>query len=191
MNEQEEKIKNPCSVCGEELQDIGPSQTPPYTGRTYKCMYLEEAWHVEAAKDISKQHIKLYLQRRRKGSDAFYFKPEEAKRNPQNLRYDILDPEFEDLMAKIADYGAKKYGELNWHISRLEGDKSPINHIRKHLNKYRLKQPYDHSEIGLDPKIHLVAIAFNAMMEFYYESDKFRGRNQKTEDGTKPYLDGY
>lgn len=93
---------------------------------------------------------------------------EEAIRVTQDIRYDILDPIFLEMLAKIADYGAKKYGEYNWHKSRLEGDKSPINHIYKHLKSYRLNEPYDHSELGNDKEWHLAAIAFNAMMEFYY-----------------------
>jgi hypothetical protein len=95
----------------------------------------------------------------------------EAKRDSCEIRYDILDPDFEELMGKIADYGAKKYGDLNWHKSRLTGDKSPMNHIRKHLAAYLRNQPYDHTEIGTHRKIHLAAIAFNAMMEFWYENN--------------------
>ena len=93
-----------------------------------------------------------------------------AERNPIDVRYDILDPEFLDLMAKIADYGAKKYGDYNWRKSRLTDSKGPINHIYKHLKAYRNREIYDHYEVGIDVKIHLVAIAFNAMMEFDYEN---------------------
>lgn len=95
-----------------------------------------------------------------------------AHRDPIRERYDILDPEFLRFMALIAGYGAKKYGEKNWHKSRLTGDKSPINHIMKHLVAYQNEEPYDHSEISSERCMHLVAIAFNAMMECYHE---FRG----------------
>jgi len=96
-----------------------------------------------------------------------------AKRDSCPTRYDIIDPEFLELMARVADYGAKKYGDFNWQKSRLEGDKSPINHIYKHLKSYRMDEPYDHPEIaGTDRKMHLIAIAFNAMMEFYWENKK-------------------
>jgi hypothetical protein len=99
--------------------------------------------------------------------------PEEAKRDEISVRYDIIDPDFLELMAKIADYGAKKYGDdFNWQKSRLEGNKSPINHIYQHLMSYRIKEPYDHTEVGEHFSLHLVAIAFNAMMEFYYEKKK-------------------
>ena len=96
----------------------------------------------------------------------------EAIRNPIQFRFDILDPEFLQTLAKIADYGAKKYGEFNWHKSRLEGDKSPVNHIARHLLLYEQAVPYDHEEVinSKDPKMHLAAIAFNAMMEFWYEN---------------------
>ena len=91
-----------------------------------------------------------------------------AKRDGVDFRYDILDPDFLHLMAQIADYGAKKYGDFNWHKSRMEGEKGPINHIYKHLMYYRNNVPYDHVEVGRGVELHLVAIAFNAMMEFFY-----------------------
>lgn len=95
---------------------------------------------------------------------------EAATRIDHPLRYDILDPEFEEIMAMIADYGAKKYGDFNWHKSRLTGNRGPMNHIRKHWAAYMLNEPYDHPKIGTHRKYHLAAIAFNAMMEFYYEN---------------------
>jgi hypothetical protein len=93
-----------------------------------------------------------------------------AKRDPSKVRYDILVPEFEHFMAQIANYGAEHYGDLNYQKSRLVGNQSPINHIREHLFQYLSSEPYDHPEIGTDRKIHLAAIAFNAMIEFWYES---------------------
>lgn len=95
---------------------------------------------------------------------------DEAKRDPAGVRYDILEPQFLEMMAKIGDYGAKHYGDYNWQKSRLTGGNSPINHIYKHLTSYRNSEQYDHNEIGTDRRIHLAAIAFNAMMEFWYES---------------------
>lgn len=99
---------------------------------------------------------------------------EEAKRNPISLRYDLLDFEFLEAMAKIADYGAKTYGEGNWKLSRLKGDKSPINHIMKHIKQYQEKQEYDHKEIGSEYTLQLAAIAFNAMMEFYHAKKELK-----------------
>jgi len=94
---------------------------------------------------------------------------EEAKRNPINTRYDILYPNFEEGLAKIAKLGADKYGDFNWCKSRLTGDKSPLNHMQKHLISYKRKDVYDHKDVmGSDYKNHLLAIAFNAMMEYFY-----------------------
>lgn len=97
--------------------------------------------------------------------------PVEAKRDHSGVRYDIIMPEFENFMAKIGFYGAQHYGDFNWQKSRLTGNKSPINHIREHLYQYQINEPYDHPEIGIERKIHLAAIAFNAMMEFWYEEN--------------------
>ncbi len=95
----------------------------------------------------------------------------EAKRNPSAYRYDVIAASFLEAMASIGAYGAITYGDFNWHKSRLEGDKGPINHIYKHLTSYREAMPYDHLEVGKDRKFHLAAIAFNAMMEWWYEEN--------------------
>ena len=96
----------------------------------------------------------------------------EAKRDPVSYRFDILDPSFIRKMAEIAAYGANKYGDFNWHKSRLTREKGPINHMENHLNMYKNEIPYEHPEVGDDKKIHLAAIAFNAMMEYWYEENK-------------------
>ena len=96
---------------------------------------------------------------------------EQAKRNPVDYRYDILDPDFLHMMAQIAHYGAVTYGDFNWHKSRLTGDKSPVNHMYKHLSRFRKGDKYDH--LDGDIRYHLAAIAFNAMMEFFYVTKEF------------------
>ena len=95
----------------------------------------------------------------------------EAKRDPIAFRFDILDPEFLQALAQIADYGAKKYGDRNWHKSRMIGDKSCMNHMYGHLLSYGASLEYDHQELGKEKKWHLAAVAFNAMMEFWYENN--------------------
>jgi len=97
---------------------------------------------------------------------------EEAKRDPVSYRFDILYPQFIRAMARIAAYGAEKYGDFNWHKSRLIGEKGPINHLINHLTMYQDGKDYDHLEIGSEKRIHLAAIAFNAMMEYWYEENK-------------------
>lgn len=89
-----------------------------------------------------------------------------AVRNSVDYRYDILDIEFERCLAQIAHYGAEKYGEFNWHKSRLIGGRSPMNHIREHLALYLKRAPYE--RFNKHPSWHLAAVAFNAMMEFYW-----------------------
>ena len=47
-------------------------------------------------------------------------------------------------------------------------ENAPINHIYEHLRQYAEGEPYDHFD-G-DPRRHLVAVAYNAMMEWAYHS---------------------
>lgn len=109
-----------------------------------------------------------------------------AKRDLRGIRYDILDPDFEEMMARIAHFGAVKYGEYNWQKSRLSGDQGPVNHIRKHLASYIREEPYDHPELGTKRWIHLAAIAFNAMMEAWYELEEERKQCQKKSASLDP-----
>jgi predicted RNA-binding Zn-ribbon protein involved in translation (DUF1610 family) len=170
--------KHPCSVCGEQMLDIGPSQTPPQTGRTYKCPYLVEEWHIEAAADITKQHKTLHLQRKRKPKLENIPLVPAASRDPVAYRYDVLYWQFIHAMAQIGHFGAEKYGELNYQKSKLIGDKSPVNHIANHLRKFIENKTYDHPEVGIGHKYHLVAIAFNAMMQFWYEDHPQNDKSQ-------------
>ena len=96
-------------------------------------------------------------------------KPEEAKRVPVDFRYDAINPAFLKRMAQLAGYAAQKYGSWEqYRTTRLTGEKSPFNHIFEHLRQYQAQERYDHFD-G-DPKWHLVAVAYNAMMEFYYHA---------------------
>lgn len=82
-------------------------------------------------------------------------------------RYDALNWDFIKMMAEIAEYAGEKYGAPEQYtISRLEGNQSPINHIAEHLRQYTCGDPYDHFDS--DVRYHLAAIAYNAMMEFWY-----------------------
>lgn len=91
------------------------------------------------------------------------------KRIPVNYRFDAINPVFLKWMARIGDYADKKYGAWEQYTqARLVGEKSPINHIYEHLRAYQIGEPYDHFD-G-DSRWHLVAVAYNAMMEFFYHS---------------------
>lgn len=97
---------------------------------------------------------------------------EEAKREPVKYRYDVLYWNFIHAMAEIGHFGAEKYGDHNYRQPGLTREKSPINHIANHLRQFIECNKYDHIEVGQATKYHLAAIAFNAMMQFYYEDQK-------------------
>ena len=92
---------------------------------------------------------------------------DEPKRVPVDYRYDAVNPTFLKWMARIGSYAAEKYGSWEQYTgARLVGEKSPINHIYEHLRQFTAGEPYDHFD-G-DVRWHLVAVAYNAMMEFFY-----------------------
>lgn len=92
----------------------------------------------------------------------------ETKREPVNFDHNALDPRFLHALARIAGHAKEKYGSWEqYKNSRLTGEKSPINHIYEHLNQYRLGENYDRFEGS--KKWHLVAAAYNLMMEYVYE----------------------
>jgi hypothetical protein len=94
---------------------------------------------------------------------------DKPKRVPVDFRYDAINPEFLKCLAKIGAYADEKYGA--WHQytgTRLTGEKSPINYIYEHLRAYVMDEPYDHFD-G-DTRWHLAAVAYNAMMEFWYHT---------------------
>ena len=93
----------------------------------------------------------------------------QVKRVPVDYRYDSINPTFLKWMAKIGSYADQKYGAWEQYLqARLEGDKDPVNHIKEHWRCYVMNEPYDHFD-G-DVRWHLVAIAYNAMMAFYYHT---------------------
>jgi hypothetical protein len=93
----------------------------------------------------------------------------EVKREPVDFDYAAVNPTFLHMMARIGAYAAEKYGAWEQYTgARLVGDKAPVNHIFDHLRKYVQGERYDHFD-G-DPRWHLVAVAYNAMMEFWYHS---------------------
>ncbi len=90
-----------------------------------------------------------------------------VKRVPVDYRYDCINLTFLKWMAKIGAYATEKYGAWEqYRDARLVGEKSPVNHIYEHLRQFAAGERYDHFD-G-DVRWHLVAVAYNAMMEFYY-----------------------
>jgi hypothetical protein len=92
----------------------------------------------------------------------------EATRHGSDFRHDLIDPTFTWSMALMAAYGASRYGDDNWKLSRLDGDKGPINHALAHINAYQLGEPHDH--FG-GRSWHLISAAYNLMMESWYSQN--------------------
>lgn len=93
-----------------------------------------------------------------------------AKRESVGYLFTVLDWNFIKALAQLAKHGSDKYDDPNDPVPNyqkgvLTRDKSPINHLCNHLTSYQLREPHDH--LG-SPKWHLVAIAFNAMIEFFH-----------------------
>lgn len=90
-----------------------------------------------------------------------------VRRVPVDYDYSSLNWDFLHMMAQIAAYAKEKYGSAEQYTDgRLEDDKSPLTHICGHLREYARRQPYDH--FNEDTAYHLAAIAYNAMIEYYY-----------------------
>ena len=91
----------------------------------------------------------------------------ETKREPVNYQFQALNWQFIKLLAEIASYAADKYGSAEQYTnSPLTGEKSPMNHIMEHARQYMASE--DHDKFGDRHEMHLAAIAYNAMMEYYY-----------------------
>lgn len=92
----------------------------------------------------------------------------EVKRDPVLFDYTGLNWDFIRKMARIPLHAAEKYGSWDqYKDARLTGEKSPINHAIDHLAKYMNGEPYDRWDN--DVEWHLVAAAYNCMMEFFYK----------------------
>jgi hypothetical protein len=88
----------------------------------------------------------------------------------------FLIPSFLEAMNDIGRYGFEKYAEQSFQSRRLQGDSTRgdmkrtqpqaiADHAREHFSMYLNHTPHDH--FGTD-KHQLAAVAFNAMMEFYF-----------------------
>jgi len=92
----------------------------------------------------------------------------EVKREEVGFKFQFLNWDFLRDMARICKYAEEKYGSTDQYCDGpLEGDKAPTNHICDHLADYLTGKPHD--KFG-DRRFHLVAIAYNAMMEYFYLS---------------------
>lgn len=91
-----------------------------------------------------------------------------VKRVPVSFLWSKLNWDFLKMLAEIAQYAEGKYGSAEQYTNaRLENQASPINHIYEHLRQYQAGEPHD--RFG-DARYHLAAIAYNAMMEYFYHT---------------------
>lgn len=88
----------------------------------------------------------------------------------------FLSKKFVEAMNDIGRYGHEKYGEQSFQHRRLEGDTSRGDmdrtmpeiigqHVRCHYEMHLAGIPHDHFGTR---RHQLAAVAFNAMMEFYF-----------------------
>lgn len=100
---------------------------------------------------------------------AKHLAPDEpkVKRVPVTYLWSKLNWDFLKLLAEIAHYAEGKYGSAEQYTAaRLEGEKSPINHAFEHLRAYSAGEKHD--KFGTHEH-QLAAVAYNVMMEFFYQ----------------------
>jgi len=60
----------------------------------------------------------------------------------EKLRYDLLDPFFEEEIVKVLTHGAKKYSDNNWkHVERFEDRYYAA--LRRHIAAWRKGEKID------------------------------------------------
>lgn len=85
--------------------------------------------------------------------------------NRPRLPIETLDLEFINAMMEIGKLGQLHHGEHHYQdIEDRPKDRNILVHLADHYTSYRLKEPHD---LG-DTSYHLAAVAFNAMMEYYW-----------------------
>lgn len=94
-------------------------------------------------------------------------KEEGIKYDNEKLWYNLIDPEFEEDVAKVATFGLKKYGELNW-MKVDNGSKRYYNALRRHLKAWEKGNKID-EETGFP---HLFHVGWNVMALSWFEKQK-------------------
>lgn len=77
--------------------------------------------------------------------------------------FELLDREFINEMVYLGKAGCRQHDDDTWK-EPTRPKRSPVNHMAGHLWQYTSGHKHD---LG-DRRYHLVAIAYNAMMEFYW-----------------------
>lgn len=93
-----------------------------------------------------------------------------------NHSYEFLNRNFLETMNDIGRYGNEKYGEASFHARAKRGDQSRggldrtqsdtiAEHAKEHFAMYLRGELHDNFNTR---KHQLAAVAFNAMMEYYF-----------------------
>lgn len=88
------------------------------------------------------------------------------KNDKKKARFELIDPFFEEELAKVLTYGAEKYADNNWQ-NLEDGIDRHYAALRRHLAAYRQGEYYD-EESGMP---HLWHVAANAMFLCYHERE--------------------
>lgn len=83
------------------------------------------------------------------------------------LRYNLIDPEFEEDIAKVATFGFTKYGKLNWQKVN-EGTERYFNALRRHIKAWEKGEKID-KETGLS---HLAHAGWNCMALLWFDKQR-------------------
>lgn len=86
------------------------------------------------------------------------------KFSQNKLRFDLIQPEFEELLAEVLTMGCKKYSPNNWQKLK-NAEEEYYAALRRHLSLYR-KGESCNEESGLS---HLGHIAANVMFLLHFE----------------------
>lgn len=116
-------------------------------------------------------------------------KTETRSDRPARFMNQYLFQPFLELMNQIGQYGHEKYGPLSFHARALQGDFSRGDHPRTEAAEI-LRHAKEHAEMYLRGELHdhfatrehqLAAVAFNAMMEFYFSRQNAHTREASAE----------
>lgn len=104
--------------------------------------------------------------------------------------YSFLNAKFLEAMNDIGRYGSEKYGDDSFEARARRGDKSRGDILSRTRPDAIAQHAYEHFEMHLRGELHdhfvtrrhqLAAVAFNAMMEFYFSGLEEEGVIQDAE----------
>ncbi len=88
------------------------------------------------------------------------------KDDTDKIRFELMDPIFEEAMAKVLTKGAKKYAPNNWKLGTKE---RYIGAIKRHLNQRLQGKLLDDGPGGIN-EAHTAQIAINAMFLWWLDT---------------------